>query len=112
RQVAATLTRRGLFGTDAVSTPTLKVARLLSGYGVRRPVHVVPTGLDLERFRPATTEAGRADVAALRARLGLGPEQQVVVSVSRLAKEKHLDEVLDHFADLDRPGTVLVLVGD
>src|SRR5699024_2322327 len=84
-----------------VIAPTLKVARLLSDYGVRRPVHVVPTGLDLDRFRPATTEAERADVAALRARLGIGPEQQVVVSVSRLAKEKNLDEVLDHFAALE-----------
>ncbi|HJB09524.1 MAG TPA: glycosyltransferase family 4 protein [Candidatus Brachybacterium merdavium] len=112
RKVVATLSRRILSGTDAVIAPTLKVARLLSDYGVRRPVHVVPTGLDLERFRPATTEAERADVAALRARLGIGPEQQVVVSVSRLAKEKNLDEVLDHFAALDRPGTVLVLVGD
>src|SRR5699024_11194614 len=98
-------------GTDAVIAPTLKVARLLSDYGVRRPVHVVPTGLDLERFRPATTEAERADVAALRARLGIGPEQQVVVSVSRLAKAQTLDAVPDHCAALVEPGVVWWLVG-
>ena len=112
RKVVATFSRRILSGTDAVIAPTVKVARLLSEYGVRHPVQVVPTGLDLHRFRPASTEAERADVAALRSRLGIRPGQQVVVSVSRLAKEKNLDEVLDRFAALDRPDTVLVLVGD
>jgi len=112
RKVVETFSRRVLAGTDAVVVPTAKVQRLLTGYGVHSPVHVVPTGLDLERFRPAQTEAEREDVRALRRGLGISPEQRVIVSVSRLAKEKNLEEVLEMVAAADREDTVLVLVGD
>lgn len=112
RKVVETFSRRVLAGTDAVVVPTAKVQRLLTGYGVHSPVHVVPTGLDLQRFRPAQTEAEREDVRALRRGLGISPEQRVIVSVSRLAKEKNLEEVLEMVAAADREDTVLVLVGD
>ncbi|WP_304502273.1 glycosyltransferase family 4 protein [Brachybacterium sp. FME24] len=112
RKVVATFSRRVLEGTDAVVVPTTKVANLLTGYGVRRPLHVIPTGLDLQRFRPSRSPAERADVAALRASLDITPDQKVLISVSRLAKEKNLDEVLDQVAAADREDTVLVLVGD
>lgn len=112
RKVVESFSRRVLAGTDAVIVPTAKVAALLRGYGVHRPVHVIPTGLDLQRFRPARSEQERADAAALRAGLGITPQQQVLVSVCRLAKEKNLDEVLDMVAAADREDVVLVLVGD
>lgn len=112
RKVVETFSRRVLSRTDAVIVPTEKVSRLLTGYGVLRPLHVIPTGLDLDRFRPARTEAEHADARALRASLGIGPQQKVLLSVSRLAKEKNLDEVLDMVALADREDTVLVLVGD
>jgi 1,2-diacylglycerol 3-alpha-glucosyltransferase len=112
RKVVETFSRRVLAGTDAVVVPTAKVQRRRTGYGVHAPVHVVPTGLDLERFRPAASEAEHADVQALRDRLGIAPGQRVIVSVSRLAKEKNLEEVLEMVAAADREDTVLALVGD
>lgn len=112
RKVVSTFSRRLLSGTDAVIAPTPKVADLLHGYGVLEPVHVVPTGLDLQRFRPALTPAERQDAAELRRGLGIADEQKVLISVSRLAKEKNLDEVLEWVAAADREDTVLVLVGD
>src|SRR5699024_561972 len=112
RKVVESFSRRVLSKTDAVIVPTAKVARLLSGYGVHRPLHVIPTGLDLERFRPARTPAEHADARALRAGLGIRPGQRVLLSVSRLAKEKNLDEVLEMMAVADREDSVLVLVGE
>lgn len=112
RKAVATFSRKLLHSTDAVIAPTAKVARLLEGYRVERPVHVVPTGLDLERFRPARTAAELADAASLRESLGIAPHDTVLLSVCRLAKEKNLDEVLEHVAAVDRPDAVLVLVGD
>lgn len=112
RKVVSTFSRRLLSGTDAVIAPTPKVADLLHGYGVLEPVHVVPTGLDLQRFRPALTPAERKDAAELRRGLGITAQQKVLISVCRLAKEKNLDEVLDWVAAADREDTVLVLVGD
>src|SRR5699024_4309583 len=46
RKVVESFSRRVLSSTDAVIVPTAKVARLLTGYRVDRPLHVIPTGLD------------------------------------------------------------------
>ena len=112
RKVVASFSRRILAGCDAVVVPTAKVSRLLTGYGVRRPIHVVPTGLDLTRFRPAQSRLEQADVQLLRERAGVRPDQRMLVSVCRLAKEKNLDEVLEMVAACGREDVVLVLVGD
>lgn len=112
RKVIASLSRHVLDRTDAVIVPTAKVRTLLTRYRVRRPIHVVPTGLDLSRFRPAMTEQETADAAALRASINVRPEQKVLLSVCRLAKEKNLEEVIEHVARSGRTDCVLVIVGD
>lgn len=112
KRVAAAFSRRMLNRTDAVIAPTVKVSRLLGGYGVTRPIEVVPTGLDLGRFRPALTTDERADVHVLRRRLGIPEGHRVLVSVSRLAKEKNIEEILEHLAASRLQATTLVVVGD
>jgi 1,2-diacylglycerol 3-alpha-glucosyltransferase len=112
RKAVEGFSRRLLERTDAVIAPTEKVAQLLEGYRVSRPIHVIPTGLDLARFRPAESSAEAADAAALRASLGIDARQKVLLSVSRLAKEKNLDQVIRDVAAADRDDAVLVLVGD
>ncbi len=112
KKVAAAFSRRTLNRTDAVITPTSKVLELLTGYGVTTPIEVVPTGLDLDRFRPARTPSEQADAQQLRRRHGIPADHRVLLSVSRLAKEKNLEEVLDHYAASHVEATTLVLVGD
>lgn len=106
RAVSAGLTRRALRRTDHVIAPTAKIETLLRGYDVTRPISVVPTGVDLARFRP-----GPAD-DDLRRGLGLHPDVPIVLSVGRLAVEKNLAETITLLARLrDRPWQ-LVVVGD
>src|SRR5213079_404805 len=50
---------------DAVLAPSAIIRDELLARGVRRPIAVVPTGVDLERFRPG-------DRAAARRELGIG----------------------------------------
>ena len=59
--------------------------------GVRAPVAVVPTGVDLELFRP-----GAAGSAARR-RLGLPADGLICLYTGRLDREKSLERVLDAF---------------
>ncbi|UYG16729.1 glycosyltransferase family 4 protein [Brachybacterium huguangmaarense] len=112
KKAVAAFSRKLLAGTDAVIAPTTKVSALLAGYGVRRPIHVVPTGLDLRRFRPARTVAEREDAQALRRELRIPETHRVLVSVCRLAKEKNIEEVLRNVAAARRTDCTLVLVGD
>jgi glycosyltransferase involved in cell wall biosynthesis len=67
---------------DAVIAPSRSVADLLAERGVRVPVEVIPTGVDLGVFSPG--EGG-----PLRRRLGVPPEAFVVGHVGRLAEEKN-----------------------
>lgn len=89
--------------------PTGKVRTLLQGYGVRTPVFVVPSGIDLRRFRRPPVPGCRA---SLLAALDIPRENLVLVSVGRLAAEKNLDELLRFRAAMGDQAVTLLLVGD
>ncbi|MEV8318258.1 glycosyltransferase [Streptomyces sp. NPDC059900] len=82
------------------------VAERLSRWGVpRQRIHVVPNGIDVERFRFDPRSR-----AAARRRLGLPDEAFVVGGVGRLAPGKRFDVLLHALAAL--PGDMrLLLVG-
>lgn len=109
RQLVSLLSRQILRKTEQVIVPTKKVRNLLEGYGVERPIHVIPTGIDLRKF---TGEIDSAKTAALKASLGLSPEQFVLLYVGRLAEEKNIGEILHNLAQQKSENVVLVLVGD
>jgi glycosyltransferase involved in cell wall biosynthesis len=89
---------------DLVIAPSDFVARRLRTLGVRRPIEVLPTGVDLDRFRPG-------DGAAARRALGLGAGDRVLLYVGRLDREKNLEFLLDAVARVTTPEARLLLVG-
>jgi len=91
---------------DAVLAPSAVIRDELHARGVRTPIAVVPTGVDLERFRPG-------DRAAARWSLGVGPAAPLVLYVGRLDREKSVDRVLAAFERVAStlPAAQLVLVG-
>jgi 1,2-diacylglycerol 3-alpha-glucosyltransferase len=72
---------------DAVVAPSRQLADVLLGYGVQRPVHVIPTGLNLAEFVGG-------DGAAFRARHGIAPGRPVMLLVGRVAHEKNIGFLL------------------
>lgn len=83
------------------------VAERLRQWGVpRQRIHVVPNGIDMERFRFDP----RARVAARR-QLGLPDEAFVVGGVGRLAAGKRFDVLLHALAALPRDVHVLLVGG-
>lgn len=108
RKAVVAMTRRILRHTEAVIAPSRKVEALLRSYGVQKPIAVIPTGLDLQRF---STQFPQEQRDALKRSLGIRPEQTVLLSVGRVAKEKNLEELLDYFGRLSLPDAVLCIVG-
>lgn len=89
--------------------PTGKVRDLLQRYGVKTPVEVIPSGLELEQFAVQMDDMERN---TLREKLGIGKEDVVLLYLGRLAQEKNIEELLlltDRYAD---PHIKLLLVGD
>lgn len=86
--------------------PAAETARLA---GPDLPVVVVPPGVDVERFRPASAE----ERAAARRRAGLPEGGRLVVGMSRLVPRKGFDVLIAAAAMLgpDRPDLTVALAG-
>jgi 1,2-diacylglycerol 3-alpha-glucosyltransferase len=84
---AVRLSTRFAASADAVVAPSTMIRDQLRSRGVTAPIAVVPTGVDLARFRPA-------DRAVARRALGLTTAGPVVLYVGRLDREKSVDRVL------------------
>ena len=95
---ARALSRHQCNAVDAVIAPSRQMADALAAYGIRTEIRVIPTGLDLERFRGG-------DGARFRARFGIAPDRPLMLTVSRVAFEKNIVFLIDV---LDRVGSLAV----
>ncbi|HEY0382171.1 MAG TPA: glycosyltransferase [Candidatus Elarobacter sp.] len=98
------LTRRYANWADAVVVPTHAMEIRLRELGVRAPIAVVPSAIDVERFA-----AGRRS-ALVRARLGANDDAPLALVVSRLGMEKNVELALDALAR--SPELRLAVVGE
>lgn len=97
---------------DRIIAPTGKTYGLLYDYGVRTPVDVIPSGMDIARFAPA--RHSQAERAATRAECGVLPGERVLLNIGRLAKEKNIEQVMRVFPKLLKvhPDVRFVIVGE
>lgn len=98
-----------LFGNacDTLIAPTQKVRDALRSYGVKKPIVVIPSGLDVEKF--AKPKRGY-----LRKKLDITNSDKIILSVCRLGKEKSVDFLIKSFKHVYEtdPTAYLVLVGE
>jgi 1,2-diacylglycerol 3-alpha-glucosyltransferase len=92
---------------DALVVPSRAMEQALLDYGVRCPMHIIPTGMEMERF------AG-GDGQRFRQQLGIAPGQPVLVHVGRIAHEKNIEFLFRMFAKVARskPGAVFIVAGE
>jgi 1,2-diacylglycerol 3-alpha-glucosyltransferase len=95
-----------------VIAPTRKTEQLLKSYGVTKPIHIIPTGINTSHFRKDRYDP--AEILELRKSLGLQADTPVVLSIGRLAKEKSIDVVLRALPKLAEklPEMKMVIVGE
>ncbi|MFM8426399.1 MAG: glycosyltransferase, partial [Chloroflexota bacterium] len=93
---------------DQIVVPSSKIERMLHEQHVKKPIHVIPNGIDLSNFKTSPNPGG------LRARLGIAPDAPILVSVGRVAPEKRLDFLIDVFTRIadQFPQAHLVFGGD
>lgn len=108
RKAVTYFSRKILHQTDSVIVPTKKVEKILETYEIRKPVTVIPTGIEIEKFRKRVTKQEKKE---WKKRLGIREEMQVLAAVGRLAKEKNLEELIEYFARIEDENLALLIVG-
>ena len=92
---------------NAVIAPAQKIKDILLSYGVKKPIFILPTGLDIKKFEGV-------DDGYLRKRLHLKKSDKILLYVGRLGQEKSVDFIVKAFKRVlkKNKNVVLVLVGD
>lgn len=92
---------------DGLVVPSRAMLRVLRGYGVETPAQVIPTGIELDQFRPG-------DGLGFRARWKIPKDRPVLVNVGRIAHEKNIDFLLRMLIKVKEvvPNVLLVLAGE
>ncbi|HEV2285829.1 MAG TPA: glycosyltransferase [Steroidobacteraceae bacterium] len=105
--LARRFTRSQCDDVQALIAPSEPMRAVLLEYGVKTPIHVLPTGLPADRFRPG-------DGRAFRARAGLPADARLVTYIGRVAHEKNIGFLVGMFAEVLRqvPQALLVIAGE
>ncbi|MCR8969427.1 glycosyltransferase family 4 protein [Facklamia sp. 7083-14-GEN3] len=93
--------------SNAVIAPSQLTKDTLKSYGIHVPIQIIATGVNIPSFNPE-------DAKSLRKSLGFTDQDRVLLSLSRLSKEKNIIEVLHSYCELkqNEPELKLVIAGD
>jgi glycosyltransferase involved in cell wall biosynthesis len=96
-------------GADQIITPSTMARRVLRAWGVKTPVAVIPSGVELHLYPRDPADIRRK----LRRRYGIREDEKVLLYAGRISKEKNLPFLIKAYERLleSCPGTKLVVVG-
>ena len=102
------MTKLFLKNASGVVAPSKQVRETLDRYGIKTPISIVPTGVDLSEY----TKPVNASV--IREKLGIAEDTPVILMLSRIALEKKIDHMLKSMPELLKYNSkiMLVIVGD
>lgn len=87
---------------DYMIAPTEKTAEILESYKIpREKLAIIPTGIKIPQIYETD----------LRAELGIGKDEKVMLYLGRLAEEKNIEEVIDYFGQMTDAKAKLYIVG-
>jgi glycosyltransferase involved in cell wall biosynthesis len=107
RLLARRFNRSQCNDVNGVIVPSQAMLDVLRGYGIERPIEIIPTGIEENFFR-------QGDGAKFRAEHGVAAERPVLVHVGRLAHEKNIDFLMHMLRELRAaiPDVLLLIAGE
>ncbi len=107
RRIVKMFSRNVLSDVDAVITPSDKIKEMLIDYRVKKPIYVIPSGIEMKHYG----ESNRRRREEIRAKYGVREDECLLVYVGRFAREKNIGRLLFLLSKCD-PNQRLMLVGD
>jgi glycosyltransferase involved in cell wall biosynthesis len=107
RMITRNFSRSQCNAVDAVIVPSTAMSNVLQQYGCRSPIHIAPTGIQMEKF-----ESGIG--SRFRAKHGIPEERALLLHVGRVAHEKNIGFLLGMVAQLRKthPEVLLLICGE
>lgn len=91
--------------------PSRKTKNMLLSYGIKTPISIIPTGIELSRFKRENTSI--ETIKKTRSELGVKDDEKMLLYVGRIAQEKSIDLIIRTFKNIKADGlkVKLVIVG-
>lgn len=107
RALARYFTRKQCNAVNAVVVPSTAMQDVLISYGVNALINIIPTGMELDRFKGG-------DGAHFRTTHHIEPDRPVMTFIGRVAFEKNIEFLLDVTVNLRIriPNVLLVIAGE
>ncbi len=107
RAVARRLSRSQCNAVDAVVVPSTAMRDVLLRYGIRARLDIIPTGMELDRFRGG-------DGARFRQQHSISSDRPVMLHVGRVAFEKNIEFLLTVVERVRRviPNVLFIIAGE
>jgi len=107
RAFARLSSRRLCHQVDHLIVPSQQMVEVVERYGIRTAMTILPTGIDLNEFQGGSG-------MAFRRRHGIHPGRPILVTVSRLAREKNIGFLIDVTQRLvaEFPDLLFVVAGE
>jgi len=95
---------------DQVIAPTEKTKESLLSYGVKRSISVIPTGIDLDKFKNINSQ----ELINLKIKLKISQQDYIILFLGRVAQEKSIDILINQMPNIISriPNAKLLIVGD
>ncbi len=98
---------------DLTIAPSVKIKKLLAGYGVTKPIDVLATGINIKEYSTKIKQNN------FRRQYGLKPADKLLIFVGRLGREKNIDFLISALPLIQKKvsasggkNTKLIIVGD
>ena len=92
---------------DGIIVPSTAMLDILRKYGIHKPIEIIATGLEADRF-----ENGDGEV--FKQKHNIDPKRPVITHIGRLAHEKNIDFLLHMLVELRKqiPDILLIIAGE
>jgi 1,2-diacylglycerol 3-alpha-glucosyltransferase len=95
-----------------VIAPTYKTKKILTNYGVTKPIEVIPTGIKLDIFTN-TNDTVIKTINNIRYKLNISKDSFIMLFLGRVAQEKSIDVIINQMHTIINkiPNAKLLIVG-
>ena len=101
--------RKFITNSDVTIVPSKKIKDLMISYDIEGDYNIVPTGIDLSKFKQESYK--KEDVLKIKESLNLKPDEFICLYVGRISLEKDIDQLIDGFKKVNHEKIKFVIVG-